>query len=168
MAHRVTVFGLGCCSPHVNFRSGQSSNPGAGTPVEVHSSLSLSLSSPTLSLSTSSASLFQLRRLVARPRACRRRRYLSPLFFHLLFALLPDPSSSTDMLSDLRQRLSPVKCAAREVLRLRRGRCFVDSRRGSSWWFRLRSVPWKGRLLGFGAGPFSVSRSASGEIMQTW
>ena len=124
--------------------------------------LSLSLSSPTLSLSTSSASLFQLRRLVARPRACQRRRYLSPLFFHLLFALLPDPSSSTDMLSDLRQRLSPVKCAAREVLRLRRGRCFVDSRRGSSWWFRLRSVPWKGRLLGFGAGPFSVSRSASG------
>ncbi|KAF3502864.1 hypothetical protein F2Q69_00043315 [Brassica cretica] len=65
------------------------------------------------------------------------------------------------MLSDLRQRLSPVKCAAREVLRLRRGRCFVDSRRGSSWWFRLRSVTWKGRLLGFGAGPFSVSRSAS-------
>ncbi|KAF3592397.1 hypothetical protein DY000_02020816 [Brassica cretica] len=38
------------------------------------------------------------------------------------------------------ERLSPVKCAAREVLRLRRGRFFVDSRRG----------------------PFSVSRSASG------
>ncbi|KAF2605909.1 hypothetical protein F2Q68_00045028 [Brassica cretica] len=93
-----------------------------------------------LSLSTSSASLFQLWRSVVRPRACRRRRYpLSP-FSHLLFALLPDPSSSTDMLSDLRQRLSPVKCAAREVLRLRRGRFFVDSRRG----------------------PFSVSRSASG------
>lgn len=78
----------------------------------------------------------------------------SPLFPRLLFALLPDPSSFTDMLSDLQQRLSLVKCAAREVLRLRRGRCFVDSRRGSSWWLRLRSVLWKGRLLGFEAGLF--------------
>lgn len=60
----------------------------------------------------------------------------SLLSSRLLFALLSDPSSRADMLSDLHQSFSPVRCAAREVRHFRGGLCSVALRRGSSWCLR--------------------------------